>query len=422
MKISKKILPNGLRVVTIPMKDNPTVTALVLVEAGSKYEDKRVNGISHFLEHMCFKGTESRPKAMTILKELDALGCSYNAFTSQEYTGYYAKADAKHFKKIFDVVSDIYLHSTMPEEEILKERGVVIEEINMYKDMPHRHVQDLFTYLLYGDQPAGRSILGTKENILSMNRKDFLEYKKAHYLPQATVIAVAGKITEKEVLREANKIFGGMKKGKKSAKPKVIEGQKKPAILLEYKKTDQAHFVLGFRSFSMFDKRSPALSVLSSVFAGGMSSRLYERLREEMGVGYYMNAYNDTSTDHGVFQISAGVDKTRIKEVIEVVLRECKKIKEEGISSEELARAKEMLVGGLKFGLESTDDIANFYGGQELLKRKIYTADERITRIRKVTQKEVQQAAADVFQGKTLSMAMIGPFKNSDEFLKILKF
>src|SRR5574343_674288 len=182
-KAKKKVFKNGLRVITVPMKDNPTATVLVLVEAGSKYEDKKINGISHFLEHMCFKGTQKRPRAIDISKELDAIGSQYNAFTAQEYTGYYAKADAKHFKKIFDVVSDIYLNSTFPETEMQKEKGVIIEEINRYEDMPHRHVQDLIMKLLYGDQPAGWNIAGEKENILKMKRGDFVKYKGEHYLP-----------------------------------------------------------------------------------------------------------------------------------------------------------------------------------------------------------------------------------------------
>src|ERR1035437_474694 len=214
MKFSKKVLHNGLRVITVPMKDNPTVTVLVLVEAGSKYETKKINGISHFLEHMCFKGTTKRPKAIDISKELDALGSQYNAFTAQEYTGYYAKSDAKHFRQIFDIVSDIYLNSTFPEAEMQKEKGVIIEEINMYEDMPQRHVQDLVMKLLYGDQPAGWNIAGEKKNILNMKRDTFVSYKSMHYLPEATVLVVAGKVTEKDVLKEVEKVFGSIPRGK----------------------------------------------------------------------------------------------------------------------------------------------------------------------------------------------------------------
>lgn len=422
MQFSKKVLKNGLRVITIPMKDNPTVTVLVLVEAGSKYEEKRINGISHFLEHMCFKGTVKRPKAVDISKELDALGSQYNAFTAQEYTGYYAKSDVRHFAQIFDIVSDIYLNSIFPNAEMQKEKGVIIEEINMYEDMPQRHVQDLMMKLLYGDQPAGWNIAGEKENILNMKRDDFVLYKSQHYLPEATVLVVAGHVTEKEVMKEVNKIFGTVERGNKGKKIKVTENQTKPEALISYKETDQTHFVLGVRSYSLFDNKNAILSVLGGILGGGMSSRLFVKLREEMGVGYYVRACNDTFTDHGFFEISAGVDNKRIEEVIIAVLEECKKLKNEKVGYEELNKVKECLIGNMKLSLESTDDIANFYGGQELLKRKIIDAEEKAKRIRKVTAKQVQDLAKDIFENNKLNLALIGPFKEKDKFVKILRF
>ncbi len=404
------------------MKDNPTVTVLVLVEAGSKYETKEINGISHFLEHMCFKGTEKRPKAIDISRELDAIGSQYNAFTAQEYTGYYAKADAKHFKKIFDVVSDIYLNSTFPETEMQKEKGVIIEEINMYEDLPNRHVQDLMMELLYGDQPAGWNIAGEKKNILEMKRDDFINYKKAHYLPGATTLVVAGKVTEKEVKKEVEKIFGRIVNDKKSKKIKVVEKQDRPEVLLKFKETDQTHFVLGSRTYDLFSKKNAVLSVLGGVLGGGMSSRLFQKLREEMGVGYYVRAYNDVFTDHGFFQISAGVDNKRIDEVIEAVIQECKKLKDEKVSEEELNKVKECLIGNMKLSLESSDDIANFYGGQELLKKEIKSSEEKAKELRKVTAKEIQKVANEIFQNNKLNLAIIGPFKEKEKFKKILKF
>ena len=425
MKFSKKFLKNGLRVITIPMKDNPTVTVLVLVEAGSKYETKKVNGISHFLEHMCFKGTTKRPKAIDISKELDALGSQYNAFTAQEYTGYYAKSDAKHFRKIFDVVSDIYLNSTFPEAEMEKEKGVIIEEINMYEDLPNRHVQDLIMKLLYGDQPAGWNIAGEKKNILGMKRGDFVNYKKQHYLPEATVLIVAGAVTEKEVISEASRVFGKIPRGHKQKKIKVKEKQNKPAVLVNFKKTDQTHFVLGVRTYDLFDKKNAVLSVLGGVLGGGMSSRLFQKLREEMGVGYYVRAYNDAYTDHGFFQVSAGVDNKRIEEVLKAVLDECKKLKKELVSGEELNKVKECLIGNMKLSLESSDDIANFYGGQELLKRELKNAQEKADEIRKVSAGQIKKIANDIFKNNKLNLALIGPFKGSQtkaKFLKLLKF
>ena len=422
MKFSKKVLKNGLRVITVPMKDNPTVTVLVLVEAGSKYEEKKVNGISHFLEHMCFKGTMKRPKAVDISKELDALGSQYNAFTAQEYTGYYAKSDARHFRQIFDVVSDIYLNSIFPDGEMQKEKGVIIEEINMYEDMPQRHVQDLMMKLLYGDQPAGWNIAGEKKNILDMKRDDFVTYKKQHYLPEATVLVVAGRVTEKQVLVEVNKVFGNVLRGKKGQKIKVKEKQQKPQVLVNFKKTDQTHFVLGVRSVNLFNKKNAIMSILGGVLGGGMSSRLFVKLREEMGVGYYVRAYNDAYTDHGFFQVSAGVDNKRIEEVVKAVLLECKKLTEELVSPDELNKVKECLIGNMKLTLESSDDIANFYGGQELLKREMKSEEEKARELRKVTAQQIQNLAKDIFKNNKLNLALIGPFKEKSKFLKILKF
>ncbi len=422
MKFTKKVLHNGLRVVTIPMKDNPTVTVLVLVEAGSKYETKEINGLSHFLEHMCFKGTTKRPKAIDISKELDALGSQYNAFTAQEYTGYYAKSDARHFHQIFDVVTDIYLNSIFPEAEMQKEKGVIIEEINMYEDMPNRHVQDLMMKLLYGDTPAGWNIAGEKKNILRMKRGDFVAYKKAHYLPEATTIVVSGRIKESEVMKKVNKIFGNIPRGKKAQKLEVKETQIKPGVLVKFKKTDQTHFVLGVRSFDLFDKKNAVLAVLAGVLGGGMSSRLFQKLREEMGVGYYVRAYNDAYTDHGFFQVSAGVDNKRIYEVVRAVLEECNKLRTKEVSFEELNKVKECLIGNMKLTLEASDDIANFYGGQELLKKEMKNPEKKAEEIRKVTAREIKSLANYIFKNAKLNLALIGPFKDKNKFSKILKF
>jgi predicted Zn-dependent peptidase len=303
-----------------------------------------------------------------------------------------------------------------------KEKGVIIEEINMYEDMPPRHVQDLFMELLYGDQPAGWNIAGEKKNILGMQRNDFVQYQKKHYLPEATTLVVAGHITEGEVAKEVNKIFGVIPRGQKAPKLKVKEKQGKPEILVKFKKTDQTHFVLGVRSYDLFNKKNAILSVLGGILGGGMSSRLFQKLREEMGVGYYVRAYNDAYTDHGVFQISAGVDNKRIEEVIGAVLEECRKLKNETVSEAELHKVKECLVGNMKLSLESSDDIANFYGGQELLKKEIKNAEQKAREIKKVTAGEIKKLANDIFRNEKLNLALIGPFKEKAKFSKILRF
>lgn len=421
-KPKKTTLKNGLRIVTVPMKDNPTVTVLVLVGTGSDYEDKKVSGISHFLEHMCFKGTVKRLTAQSIAHELDSLGSIYNAFTDHEMTGYYAKADAKHFKKIFDVISDIYLNSTLPSPEIEKEKGVIVEEINMYEDMPHRHVHDVLDELLYGDQPAGRNIAGTKEIVKSLIRDDFIKYKSSHYVSSATTIIVAGNISEKEVLREVAKHFKDLPSSKKSKKQKTNESQKSPSIHLKYKPTDQTHFILGMRSFNLFDKRNMTLTVLGAVLGAGMSSRLFIKLREEMGVAYYVNAYNDASLDHGVFKISAGVSNDRVEEVIVEILKECKRLCEEKVPEKELAKVKSLIIGNTKLSFEATDDIANYYGRQEILKNKLETIEEKAKQIQKVNSKDIQKLAQAIFKDNVLNLALIGPFKEKSSFRKILRF
>lgn len=421
-KAKKKIYKNGLRVVTVPMKDNPTVTVLVLVGTGSEYETKDINGISHFLEHMCFKGTIKRPNAQSISHELDALGCQYNAFTSNQLTGYYAKGDAKNFRQIFDVVSDIYLNSTFPEAEMEKEKGVIIEEINMYEDMPASHVQDLWGSVLYGDQPAGWSVLGTKENITNMVRDNFVNYKESHYIAPSTVIIVSGNIESHEIYREVDKYFKNIKSTNKIKKLKTKESQINPNVKILYKETDQTHFVLGVRTFPLLDKRNTILSLLGAVLGTGMSSRLFLKLREEMGVAYYVRAYNDPSLDHGSFQISAGVNNTRIEEVIKEILKECNYLMTKKVGERELNKVKSLLIGNMKMSLEATDDIANFYGGQELMKNEIKTLEEKIKEINKVTADQIQKMAKAIFKDKNLNLAIIGPFKEEAKFKKILKF
>jgi len=421
-KAKKKTYKNGLRVVTVPMKDNPTVTVLVLVGTGADYETKEINGISHFLEHMCFKGTVKRPTPKDISVELDGLGCQYNAFTGREMTGYYAKGDAKNFKQMFDVVSDIYLNSTFPEGEMEKEKGVIIEELNMYEDMPQAHVQDLFEEVLYGDQPSGWRIVGTKENIKKMKRDDFVNYKKSHYVADNTLIVVTGNITNEEVYKEVDKYFKNIYTGKSGKKTKTKDIQNEPKILVKYKETDQTHFVLGVRSFSIFDKRNTTIGLLSAVLGAGMSSRLFTKLREEMGVAYYVRSHNDTGLDHGVFQISAGVNNARAEEVLKEIINECNLLVNQKMSEKELKKVKSFIIGNTKMALEATDDIASYYGGQELLKKGIKTLEEKIKEINKVTASDIQKMAKLLFKNKNLNLAIIGPIKNKTGLEKILKF
>jgi predicted Zn-dependent peptidase len=421
MNYKKTILDNGLRVITVPMKDNPTVTVFVLVEAGSKYETKDKNGISHFLEHMCFKGTINRPHNFDISTELDTIGSVYNAFTGQEYTGYYAKAEYNQVDKLLDVVSDMYLHPLFDVKEIEKEKGVIIEEVNMIEDMHQNKVQYLLLELVYGDQPAGWSITGPKENIQKINREDFVTYRNKHYVAPATTVIVAGNFAEDKVLNDVKKIFSVMPKVEKGTKLQVIDKQDKPAVALLSKETDQAHLILGLRTFDLYDKRYKIMSLLVGVLDAGMSSRLFKKLRDEMGVCYYVNASHDTYTDHGLFSVSAGVDNKRVKEVVQVILGELNKLKNELVSEKELNKVKQNLAGTMYLGLESSNALAKFYGFQEIMNEKIKTPEEIKAEIESVTAEDIKKLANEIFMDKHLNLAIVGRFTDKKEFEQILK-
>ncbi|MEK9154451.1 MAG: pitrilysin family protein [Patescibacteria group bacterium] len=419
-KFNKITLDNGLRIILAPKNDSFSTTVLVLVEAGSKYEVKEINGISHFLEHMCFKGTTKRPRAIDIVSELDGLGASYNAFTSHEYTGYWVKTLPIHFDKTLDIVSDMYLNSVFDQKEIEKEKGVIIEEINMTRDDPKRYVWDIWTELLYGDQPAGWDILGTKETVQKINSGDFLKYKNEHYLASSTIIVVSGKFNE-EAVEKIKSAFSEIKINEKIQKIKTKESQENSQVLLKHKESDQTHLILGVRAYDIFDKRKYALQVLSHIIGGSMSSRLFQKIREEMGAAYYAWASADLFTDHGYLVALIGADNKRIKEVISATIEELKKMTEDLVGDKELKKTKDHLLGNLMLSLETSDEIASFYGGQEILTRELISPEELAEKIQAVSAEEIMAVAQDIFKNEKLNLAIIGPFKEEEKFEEILK-
>jgi len=418
----KIILENGLRIILVPKKESFSTTVLVLVGVGSDYEEKEINGVSHFLEHLCFKGTKKRPTSLDISSELDHLGAKYNAFTSNELTGYFAKALPEHFEKILEIISDLYLNPIFDPKEIEKERGVIIEEINMYEDIPMQKVQELFTQLLYKNQPAGRPVAGTKEIIKKLSRDEIISYRQKHYLSHSTVIAVAGKINEDKAVELIKKNFENINQAEKETKVPTKDIQSQPEVLIKEKNLDQTHLVLGVRAYDIFDPRRFALELLADILGGGMSSRLFQRLREQMGVCYYVNAAVDSSTDHGYLAISAGVDNKRLEEVIQVIIEELNRLKTKSVKSDELQTAKNHLIGHLFLGLESSDELASFYGSQEVLKEEILTPEKITQNIQAVLKENIQEVANDIFQNNKLNLALIGPIKNQEKIEKILTF
>jgi len=416
---NKTILKNGLRIITVPQKGTKAVTVLVLAGTGSKYENKKISGISHLLEHLLFKGTKKRPTNVDIVEPLDRIGGIYNAFTGEEYTGYFAKVDVKHFDLALDIISDIYLNSKLDTKEIKKEKGVVIEEINMYYDNPMTHVQSLWTKVLYGDQPAGWDIAGTKESVLGITRKELLNYMSTQYNSSNTVVCIAGNIS-----KETNKIkkyFSNIKMKETIDKPEVIEEQIKPKVILETRNTDQTHFFLGVRAYNLFHKQRFSLELLALILGGMMSSRLFSSVREKLGLCYYIKTSLSTNPDTGFLVTQAGVDNTRTEKAIKAILKEYKKIAQKRISNRELKKVKDHFKGKMTLLFEASDARASFYALQELLQNKILTPDEIYAKINKVSVNDILKVSKDIFKPEKLNLALIGPFEDKDKFQKLLK-
>ena len=420
MKFNKTVLDNGFRIITIPQPAAVAMTALVLVETGSKYETREESGIAHFLEHMCFKGTTKRPVPNQVAQELEGLGAETNAFTSHEYTGYYAKVAANKGEMALEIVADIYLNPTFPKEEIEKEKGVIIQEGKMYEDLPMRKAGEYFMQLLYGDCPAGRDIIGNEKVIMGATRDVFKSFHERFYLGAQTTLVLAGNINEEKLIAQAKELFEHIPAGEKVAKEAVKESQSEMAIMLKHKESDQAHLVMGYRAFDMFDERRIALTVLAHVLGGGMSSRLFNLLREKMGAAYYVRAEADLYTDHGYVAASAGIQLAKIEEAIPAIKKEFLKLKEDLVPDKELEKVKNHLEGTTLLGLEGSDDIAGFYGLSELLRGEVTTTEELIKKIRAVTSEEIKELANELFVDEKLNMAIIGPFKDEEKFRTLL--
>jgi len=411
----KTTLNNGLRIITVPVKNANSVTVLILVGTGSKYETKDINGISHFLEHMFFKGTKKRPDTLKISETLDSIGGEYNAFTSKEITGFWARVDKKHTDIALDWISDMFLNSKFEEEEIQREKGVIVEELNMYLDTPTAYVSELFEDLLYGDQPAGWRIIGEKENILSFNREKILNYFNGHYSTGNTVICVAGAVNAKDIQQKINKYFAKVKKTELPQKVLTKEEQKEPGVLIHYKKTDQTHFCLGVRAYNMFDERRYALNLMAIILGGNMSSRLFISVRERNGLAYHVHTSIDTMTDIGYLVTQAGIKNNSLEKAIELVLAEYKDLKEKKITPKELKKAKDYLRGTMALSLDASDTQASFFAMQEVMGQKVLSPEEKLKLIDKVTINDINKIAKDIFLPEKLNLSVIGPVEESEK-------
>ncbi|MFH1232301.1 MAG: pitrilysin family protein [Patescibacteria group bacterium] len=424
-KINK--LSNDLDLITAPMSGTKTVTVFVLFGTGSRYETKKNNGISHFLEHALFKGTKKRPNTLAIAGELDGIGGEYNAFTGKEVTGFWIKVEASQLPLAMDVLSDIILNSLLSSKEIEREKGVIIEEANMYLDNPLIHIDDLFEQCLYGDTPIGWTTIGSKENIKGFDRSDFVDYFHSQYRASNTVVCLSGKIPNNSIAL-TEKFFQKMVKGQAKDCDIVVDQQKHPAIKLFFKKTDQAHLSLGVHTYPSGHSSEMASKILAILLGGTMSSRLFIELRERQGLAYYVKTQSEFYTDSGYLTTNAGVPLAKVETAIKIILVEYQKLLTNLVAEDELKRIKQCIIGRTALQLEESDSIASWYAQQAItfkqqkVSKKILSPSDYYQKIDKVSAEEIMKVAQEIFIDNKLNLAIIGPYKDKKIFKDILKF
>ncbi len=418
MVYERHVLPNGLRVVTAPMPQAQSVSCFLMLAAGSRYETREQSGIAHFAEHMFFKGTERRPAARDIAAEIDNLGAEFNAFTGKEYTGYYVKAAAEHRDAALDVLVDMLRFSKFDPEEIEREKGVIVEEMNMYFDTPRDFIGGVYEDLLYGDQPLGWDIIGTKETVRAATRDTFLNYTRRWYKPGRLVVGVGGAVGE-GLLDRIGELLGDMAP-EATPTPLAAVPHRNGRVRVFEKKSDQAHLVLGVESYPIEHPDRYPLQLLATVLGTGMSSRLFTEVRERRGLAYYVFGTNHAYTDAGSLYSQAGVDINRIDEAVETIVGEFRKIAAERVPADELRKAKNIARGRFVLSLESPQGTIMFGLRREVLEGHVTEPADVLAAIEQVTADAVQRVARDLIANDKLRLAVIGPFDDAARFDRLL--
>ncbi len=416
----RSTLPNGLRVLTAPMPQAQSVTVAIMLAAGSRYETRETNGIAHFSEHMFFKGTERRPSARLIAGEIDAIGGEFNAFTGKEYTGYYVRCAAEHAPVALDVLVDMLRHSRFDAEEIEREKGVIVEEMNMYFDTPRDYIGGVYDDLLYGDQPLGWDIIGRKETVRGATRDTFMGYLDRWYKPSRIVVGVGGRI-EPELHGQIEELLGDLAPGETGEPdPFAIQGNGGARVKVFTKQSDQAHICLGVRSYPLEHPDRYVLQLLATVLGGGMSSRLFTEVRERRGLAYYVFGTNHSYTDAGSLYSQAGVDINRIDDAVTTVVGELRRVAEETVPPDELEKARNFAKGRFVLQLETPQGLVMYGLRKQVLEGRAADPDEVLAGLDAVSAEDVQRVAQDVIGSNGLNLALIGPFDDAERFERLL--
>jgi predicted Zn-dependent peptidase len=413
---NKAVLDNGLRVITRTMPHSRSVCIVILVGAGSCYESNEEAGISHFAEHLFFKGTQRRPTSKEITEDIEGIGGIINAGTDKEVTIFWCKVAEFHFPIALDVLSDLLLNSRFDNKEIEQERRIISEEINMNLDLPQQRVNMLIDELLWPEQPLGREVIGYKETVSSITREQLLNYVASRYLPNNTVLSIAGNIQHEEAMDQIEPLFNKWAAGELATGYVTNANQTEAGLRIEPKDIEQSHLCLAVHGFSRSHPQRFTIDLLNTVLGGGMSSRLFTEVREHRGLAYDITSYTEHFLNSGAFAIYAGVDPEKIETAVAAILEELSKVKQ-GITISELSRAKELSKGRLHLRLEDSRNVALWYGSQEILMRQILDIDDVVSIVDAITIDELKEVAKEILTDSGLNLAVTGPIKE-DSLIK----
>ena len=416
----KTTLENGLRIVTATLPHTRSVSINFFVGAGSRYETDEVAGISHFVEHMLFKGTERRPTPREIAETIEGVGGIMNAGTDKELTVYWCKVPSAHFARTLDVLADNLRHSRFEPKEVEKERAVIIEELHMIEDNPGDLVGVLIDEVLWPDQPLGRDIAGSEATVKGITREGMLDYLGRQYVPANTVLSVAGNVTHEQVVKEATRLLGDWENVSFGSWFPAKDGQTEPRVAFKTKKTEQVHLCLGVPGLSALHPDRYTLDVLNSILGEGMSSRLFLEVREKRGLAYDVHSYVSHFQDTGAAVVSAGVDPRKLEQTVAAVLEELERLKED-LPEEEVTKAREFIKGRLQLRMEDTRAVASWLGGQELLRNQILTIDDVTRIIDAIDVENLQRVAREVFRRDRMNLAVVGPGRSASRLEALLK-
>ncbi|HYP60563.1 MAG TPA: pitrilysin family protein [Thermomicrobiales bacterium] len=419
----KSTLDNGVRVVTGPMKGVKSASLILYYGVGSRFEDPTYQGVSHFLEHMLFKGTERRPDPLIISQAIESVGGILNAATGRESTNYWAKVPSTHFPLAFDVISDIVRNSVIDETELNKERSVIVEEIRSILDAPEDLVHDVIDETIWGTQSVGRPVAGTEDTVGAIDQGTMASYWKRNYRPERLVVAAGGDVTHEEVVKLAEQHLGGLAPEGEANVPEPSNfAQEDVRINLVERDTEQAHLCIGMPALPYSTERRYVQGTIEAILSSGMSSRLFQEIREKRGLVYSVYGYFRPYEDVGQGVVYAGTDLERVEEAISAIIGELRKLRDEGVPEDELERTKDLRKGRLLMGFEDSRSIASWIGSQELTYGEIRTPEEVMEKIDAVTSAEVKELADELFQTNKLSLALIGPYSDEQAFRSIMQF